>query len=316
MRKNNPTAAASWYDFGPYDLEEWHHVEVYEYHPEAGAGGSDPGPVRIWLDGVEMTAGFDWYGLWSYYQGQIEYLRFYAIDFKDGVGEYYVDNLRFTQDAPVPPEGIIVYNSDGFEYFNTGNVDGQDIGRWSETTPGHAQIVDVNDIGGVHAGRGNALEFVPRTVGDTNTYDAILDLNWTGNFTVDPKPRDTAIKWEYDFYQEGSVGGGIRSNRNDNTVTQVQLMPQDGDFGVYLRKNSQDAAAAYETLSTYTMSQWHHVEVYQYQPDPESGMSRIKIWVDGVEVTAGNRRIGDCRSVRELAGTADRGRIGRAELCC
>ncbi|MFI4910203.1 MAG: hypothetical protein ACIAQZ_00905 [Sedimentisphaeraceae bacterium JB056] len=190
---------------------------------------------------------------------------------------------------PNTADTVMVYDSQGFESFTTGDINGQNLWVKPYGQPYEAgAVVDLSSVGGVHDGRGNVLSFIPRTDGGTSQLK--LNLGFTGDFSKVPVPRDVNVLLEFDMYQQGNVYGGMRVNRAIDSVVQLTLMPQVGNWGLTARKGSPEAANAWANLGQYdktSTAPWYNVKIYMLQPEYGTGPSkpRLRIYIDDEEIT-------------------------------
>jgi hypothetical protein len=185
---------------------------------------------------------------------------------------------------------VMVYDSEGFESFNLGDINEQNLWAKPYGQPYEAgAIIDLADEG-VHAGRGKVLAFLPR---ESGTSQLKLNLGFEGDFSKVPLPRDVNIMWEFDMYQQGNINGGVRVWRGIDSTVQLTLMPQIGNWGLTARKNDPDAANTWYNLGQYDKTSnapWYNVKVYMLQPEygTAADKPRLRIYVDDEEITAGN----------------------------
>jgi hypothetical protein len=190
---------------------------------------------------------------------------------------------------PNTPNTIMVYDSQGFESFSSGDINGQDLWVKPYGQPYEAGVVADLAGGGVHDGRGKVLAFLPRTDGGTSQLK--LNLGFTGDFSKEPLPRDVNIMWEFDMYQQGEINGGMRVNRGIDSVTQLTLMPQIGNWGLTARKGSPDAANTWHNLGQYdktTNALWYNIKIYMLQPEYGTAPDkpRLRIYINDEEITS------------------------------
>ena len=291
LRKNSPSAPY-WpsTQIATYGLGQWHHIEIYQVQPYSP--NESVLPVRIYMDGVELTKNNIWYTIWSGWVGFIGELHFNPNVQTGGI--YYIDNLLVEEgpeiDFPITtPQIFTVFDSNGFENYTVGTVDGQDSGKWiiDYSSPLNAAEIVILPNTGVHVGRNKVLSFNSTGAADITA----LVLQHTGAFQIF---TGSIVKWSFDFYQENSCYGAVYSLRNAGQVQQVKILPEIGNFNVELRRNSTEAPFwPSQKIGSYSIlpdqAQWHHVEIYQFQPYSTSEVvGPVRIWMDGQELTFGS----------------------------
>jgi hypothetical protein len=136
---------------GNYDLDKWHHIEVYQNQPiVAGYGltGDQPlGPIRVFIDGIEFTKGSLFYSYWAGWSGYFDSIQWAPTVSTDLDERYYIDNLKIEEGVdmtlPVEPCGAWGYLSSDINKDCT--VDLKDL---AEFVKGWLGSTDINNPSG------------------------------------------------------------------------------------------------------------------------------------------------------------------------
>lgn len=208
--------------------------------------------------------------------------------------------------SPVPG---VVMDTQGFEGFTAGTIDGQTAGYWNPgcggskswtIQTGPAETAQIVDIGGE---RGKVLSIEPgwaTNAGGGFKLDAHMEWNTPavdGDYWGIEHNR---IVIEFDILVEGGadnpwIMSAVETDRNHYTVPQTRTAigawndVDQVDFESELRQTPEELVGGYPTwkhLTTTTESAWHSVKITQNCPWAEA-LQDIEIFVDGALVGEG-----------------------------